>query len=194
MKSYYCTVLFAHTFAVWRLRFLLPSLATGFLSQANLLSREPKRASCSRLRATGWSPRATTRLKNPPMPSAAAANEIPTFATIVDSPPMVYARRGALHLPSNLSPDEKVAWAKSIANNLIGGLLVDKSSTIYLPSKVHRGDRIKLSWLDSTSTLKEKVIQVDQLEKAYVIAVRGQPPLASDRVCPKAPLFHLKNI
>ena len=86
------------------LRFLLPSLATGFLSQANLLSREPKRASCSRLRATGWSLRATTRLKNPPMPSAAAANEISTFATIVDSPTMVYARRGALHLPSNLSP------------------------------------------------------------------------------------------
>ena len=106
------------------------------------------------------------------MQSSAAASPVSPFARVVDTPQMVYARKGALNLPANLSPEDKLAWAKNIANNLIGGLLADKSSTIFLPSKVPRGDRIKLLWLDpASSTLKEKVVQVDQLEKSYVMHV-----------------------
>ena len=57
---------------------------------------------------------------------------------------MVYARKGALHVPTNLSAEDRVAWMRNVANNLIGSILVDKSSSIFLPAKVHRGDRIKL--------------------------------------------------
>ena len=84
---------------------------------------------------------------------------------------------------------------RNVANNLIGSILIDKSSTIFLPSKVHRGDRIKLFSIDPTSSVfKEKVVQIDQLEKSYVIAVRGQPSLASGRVCSFAPGYQLKGV
>ena len=87
-----------------------------------------------------------------------------------------------------------MAWGKNVVNNIVGGLLVDKDSIVYLVSKVPRGDNVKVHWVDPiTLDYKVKTVQVKTLEKHFSIAVRGQPSLSSARVCPHAAIYFIKN-